>query len=48
VAVLVDEFVLKPNCSSTHILLLIKCWYILTYKIFSKTLENEGTRGVAL
>jgi len=43
-AAIVDEFVLKPNCSSTDILLLIKCWYIINYKTFSKTLENEGKK----
>ena len=42
VAVIVDEFVLKPNCPLTSILLLlIKCWHILEYKT-SKTLENVG------
>jgi hypothetical protein len=40
VAATVDDLVLKPNCSSTNILLLVKCWYILTYKTFPKTLEN--------
>ena len=48
-AVIVDEFVLKSNCSSTNILLLlIKCRYILTIKTFSKTLENEGKRDMGL
>jgi len=28
---MVDEFVLKPNCSTTNVLLFIKGWYILTY-----------------
>jgi hypothetical protein len=35
-------FVLKPNCSSTHILFLIKCWYIRTNKISFETLEIGG------
>jgi hypothetical protein len=29
VALIVDEFVLKPNCSLTNTLFLIKCCYIL-------------------
>jgi hypothetical protein len=48
VAVIVDKFVLKTNFSSTNILLLIKCWYILTHKTFLKTLENESKRHMGL
>jgi hypothetical protein len=48
VAAVVDDLVLKPNCSSTNILLLIKYLYVLTYKTFLKTLENAGKRGMGL
>jgi hypothetical protein len=48
VAVVVDDLVLKLNCSSANILLLIKCWYILTYKTFLKTLENASKSDIGL
>jgi hypothetical protein len=47
-AAIVYDLVLKPNCSSTNILLLIKCWYILTYKTFPKTFETADKRDMGL
>jgi hypothetical protein len=51
VAALVDDLGLKPNYSSTNILLLLllsKCWYILTYWTVSNTLEDAGKRDMGL
>jgi len=47
VAAIVDDLVLKPNCSATSTLSLIKC-YILTCKTFTKTVENAGKRNMGL
>jgi len=48
VAAIVDDLGLKPNCLSTNVLLLIKYWYIRTYRTFSNTLDNAGRRDMGL
>jgi predicted transcriptional regulator len=47
-ALSVDEEILKPNCSSTKILLISMCFRHLSYIIFSKTLENEVNKEIDL
>jgi hypothetical protein len=47
-ALSVDEEVLKPNCSSTKIILIVTCSKSLPYIIFSKTFENEVSKEIVL
>jgi hypothetical protein len=43
-----DEEVLKPNYSTTKILLIVICCKSLSYIIFSKTFENEVSKKIGL
>ena len=47
-AISVDEFILKPNCSFTNILLILTLPYSLLHIIFSIILEKEVSREMGL